>query len=191
MLLSTGPMKRATLWFSTCVCSSVGCADGVDDDRGTHAAGSADGAENAGSTNPTRTLDNGRNAVPVPDCNGNDERAITGYALGHGCVAEKVIVPGVCATGAQRSASSGTGTMLCFVTADGDYYWAFVQYGESVTATGAKHGHGELFGNQLDREQSARCDALIRPLRSAPGASFNVVSQEFVAAPLNDSCSGA
>lgn len=100
---------------------------------------------------------------PTPDCSGADERAVEGYALGAGCPGPRVRVPGICAVGAELSGSTGSGSMLCFVAGE-DFYYAHVQFGESVIGTGARHGHGDLFADQLSPAESERCAALIAQL---------------------------
>lgn len=100
---------------------------------------------------------------PTPDCSGPDERAVEGYALGASCPRPRVRVPGICAVGAELNGSTGNGAMLCFVAGE-DLYYAHVQFGESVIGTGARHGHGDLFADQLSPAESERCAALIAQL---------------------------
>jgi hypothetical protein len=121
--------------------------------------------------------------VPAPSCTENDQRPILGYALGRGCSSDKLAVPGVCAVGAKANNAIGTGAMLCFVDAWGGYYWAFVAFGESVEGRGAKHGRGELWGDQLSGEQAAQCQSSIDSFMTATPSSSERSFGEYVARP--------
>lgn len=98
---------------------------------------------------------------PTTSCAGEDIRPITGYRLGTACAGSKTIVPGVCALGARAHASFGTGRMICFVTNDDAYYWAFVQYGELLAGPSTRHSLGP---NQQSTEllvlEEERCSKL-------------------------------
>ena len=119
---------------------------------------------------------------PTPSCTGHDERPIEGYALGAGCAESKLPVPGVCAFGAKTNNAIGTGNMLCFVTPDERYFWAFVKFGEYVVSTTwTRHGRGELWPNQLPPDWIARCEALTESLKATQGDAFAVVSGEYMA----------
>lgn len=122
---------------------------------------------------------------PPADCAGYDQRPIRGFVLGESiaCNAEKVVVPGACAVGAMTHDSIGTGDMLCFADTDGSLYWAFVAFGEHVLTTGARHGGGELWRDELEPTEAARCTQRAEALRDAEGASFAIVSGEYIPPP--------
>lgn len=108
---------------------------------------------------------------PSVGCTGYDERPIEGYALGNGCAAEKVVVPSVCATGAETNNATGTGKMICFVTSEGAFYWGFVMWGEHIVSAGTRNGGGEPWSSELTPYESERCAMLAEALDTAPGAS--------------------
>jgi hypothetical protein len=114
--------------------------------------------------------DNASALVPLSQdvsCSGEDIRPISGYRLGDSCVHGKVDVPGVCALGAKANHVTGSGAMLCFVSPDGDYFWAHVAYGEYVEGPGSRHGQGELWRTQLSNREEIRCNMLVSSLQDS------------------------
>lgn len=100
-------------------------------------------------------------------CTGEDIRPITGYLLGKSCVDAKVEVPGICALGARAHATTGSGAMVCFVSPDGDYFWAQVAYGEVAAGPGSRRGAGALQATQLDDKEEAKCQELVAELQES------------------------
>jgi hypothetical protein len=83
-----------------------------------------------------------------------------------------VTVPGICALGARANGSSGTGPMTCFVTTEGDYYWAFARYGEILAGPATRHGRGPHQPTELTPAEDARCKALVDLLGMGEDSGF-------------------
>jgi hypothetical protein len=100
-------------------------------------------------------------------CKGSDERTLVGIRLGRVCAAPKEPLTGMCASGVLRNGGAGTGEFLCFVSSQGDYFWAFLDWGEALSGSTFRGDHGHAGPERLSQAESVECARLLGLLQLA------------------------